>query len=167
MLLGSGIRVSEIASLTLQDIDFQKGQIDIVRKGNKEDTVFVLPSALEDLKDYLHIRNERYKPCSSVPYVFVTKYKGTAQPISVRAIQNLVEKYTRAFNSQEEFTSGKALSPHKFRHTFASEWIRNGGEMILLRDQLGHSSFETTSKYTNLTAKESKKIIDKMDNSRT
>lgn len=163
LFLGSGIRVSELASLTLPEIDFKKEQIDIVRKGDKEDTVLVLPSALEDLKEYLRIRNERYKPSKSVPYVFVTKYKGSAQPISVRTIQNLVNKYTKAFNSHQEFTSGKALSPHKFRHTFASQWIKSGGDIVLLRDQLGHSSIETTSKYTNLSIEEGKKIIDKME----
>jgi site-specific recombinase XerD len=62
--------------------------------------------------------------------------------------------------------SGKALSPHKFRHTFASEWIRTGGNLVLLRDQLGHSTIETTTKYTNLSTAESKKGIDKMDSSR-
>jgi site-specific recombinase XerD len=167
MLLGSGIRVSEIANLMIHDINFKKEQIDIIRKGNKEDTVLVLPSALESLKEYLQIRNERYNPPQSVPYVFVTKYKGTAQPISVRAIQNLVGKYTKAFNSQgDKMSSGKALSPHKFRHTFASEWIRNGGNLVLLRDQLGHSSIETTTKYTNLSTAESKKVIDKMEQAR-
>lgn len=163
MMLGSGVRVSEIASLTLHDIDFQKQQIDIVRKGDKEDTVRVLPSALEDLKTYLRIRNDRYKTSNQEPYVFVTKYNGKAQPISVRAIQNLVGKYSQSFNSQEEFAKGKALSPHKLRHTFASEWIRSGGNLVLLRDQLGHSSIETTTKYTNLSSEESKKVMDEMD----
>jgi site-specific recombinase XerD len=167
MLLGSGIRVSEIANLLIHDINFKKEQIDITRKGNKEDTVLVLPSALESLKKYLEIRTERYKPNHNVPYVFLTKYNGAAQPISVRAIQNLVGKYTMAFNSQGgDFASGKALSPHKFRHTFASEWIRTGGNLVLLRDQLGHSSIETTTKYTNLSAEESKKVIDEMEKQR-
>jgi integrase len=163
MLLGSGVRVSELASLTLHDIDFQKQQIDIVRKGNKEDTARVLPSALEDLKAYLRVRNKRYNTSDQEPYVFVTKYNGKAQPISVRAIQNFVGKYSEAFNSQEEFAKGKALSPHKLRHTFASEWIRTGGNLVLLRDQLGHSSIETTTKYTNLSSEESKKVMDEMD----
>jgi site-specific recombinase XerD len=167
MFLGSGIRVSEIANLLIHDINFKKEQIDIIRKGNKEDTVLVLPSALESLKKYLEIRTERYKPNHNVPYVFLTKYKGTAQPISVRTIQNLVGKYTMAFNSQGgKFAPGKALSPHKFRHTFASEWIREGGNLVLLRDQLGHSSIETTTKYTNLSPEEGKKVINKMDKSR-
>ncbi|MFC0476694.1 tyrosine recombinase XerS [Robertmurraya beringensis] len=166
MMLGSGVRVSEIASLTLHSIDFQKEQIDIVRKGNKADTVLVLPSAMNDLKEYLRVRQERYKPQNNEPYVFLAKYKGAAQPISVRAIQSLVEKYTRAFNSNEEFEIGKALSPHKFRHSFASEWVRKGGGAVLLRDQLGHSSFETTTKYTNLSIEESKKVIDHIESTR-
>ncbi|MFT9496940.1 MULTISPECIES: tyrosine recombinase XerS [Bacillota] len=165
VLLGSGVRVSEIANLLIHDINFKKEQIDIIRKGNKEDTVLVLPSALKALKSYLQVREERYKSANSVPYVFVTRYKGNAHPISVRAIQNLVAKYTVAFNSQGDST-GQALSPHKFRHTFASEWIRTGGNLVLLRDQLGHSSMEATSKYTNLSAAESKKVIDRMDKSR-
>lgn len=167
MLLGSGVRVSEIASLTMHDIDFQKEQIDIVRKGDKEDTALVLPSALEDLKSYLRIRKERYKTTNQEPYVFLTNYNGQAQPISVRAIQNFVGKYSEAFNSQGEFVERKALSPHKLRHTFASEWIRTGGNLVLLRDQLGHSSIETTTKYTNLSSVESKKVMDKMDKKRS
>lgn len=167
LFLGSGIRVSEIANLLIHDINFKKEQIDIIRKGNKEDTVLVLPSALVALKDYLQIRNDRYKPGSNVSYVFLAKYKGNAQPISVRAIQKFVGKYTKTFNSQGESENfGKALSPHKFRHTFASEWIRTGGNLVLLRDQLGHSSIETTTKYTNLSVVESKKVIDEMDKAR-
>ncbi|MFD1607251.1 tyrosine recombinase XerS [Oceanobacillus luteolus] len=166
VFLGSGIRVSELASITLQDIDFQKEQIDIIRKGNKEDTALVLPSALDDLKVYLRARKEKLMVPEQVPYVFVTKYGGEFRPISVRAIQNLVDKYTKAFNSRNEFSTGKGLSPHKFRHTFATEWIKNGGELILLRDQLGHNSIETTTKYTNLSAEESKKVMKNIEGSR-
>lgn len=100
MLLGSDVRVSKIASLTQPDIDFQKKQIDIIRKGNKEDTVRVLPSALEDFKAYLRIRKERYNTTENDVYVFVTKYGGQLRPISVRSIQNFVSKYTKAFNSR-------------------------------------------------------------------
>lgn len=166
LLLGSGIRVSELASIILADVDFQKQQIDIIRKGNKQDTVLVLPSALNDLKEYLKVRNEKYKVPENVPYVFVTKYGGRFRPISVRAIQNLVNKYTKAFNSRNEFSTGKGLSPHKLRHTFASDWIKSGGDLILLRDQLGHNTIETTTKYTNLSSKETRKIMANIEESR-
>lgn len=166
MLLGSGVRVSEIASITLEDIDFQKEQIDIIRKGNKEDTVRVLPSALDDLKVYLTVRKGRYSVPEDVVYVFVTKYAGEIRPISVKSIQNLTNKYTKAFNSRSEFSTGKGLSPHKLRHTFAAEWIQNGGDIILLRDQLGHNTIETTSMYTNLSDKASEKVMKQIEKSR-
>ncbi|MFE4243425.1 tyrosine recombinase XerS [Peribacillus butanolivorans] len=166
MMLGSGVRVSEVASITLKDINFQKRQMDIIRKGGKADTVEVLVSSLDDLKDYLRIREVRYPGAKDTSYVFVSKYAGNAKPISVRAIQDFVTKYTVAFNSQEEFSTGQALSPHKFRHTFASEWIKNGGNLILLRDQLGHNSIETTEKYTNLSSVESKKVMSDIENAR-
>lgn len=166
MVLGSGVRVSEIASLTLKEINFQKMQIDIVRKGNKADTADVISSALEDLKEYLRIREVRYPGSKDIPYVFVTVYGKSCRPLSVRAIQDLVNKYTKAFNSREEFANGKSLSPHKLRHSFASEWIRNGGNIVLLRDQLGHNSIETTQKYTNLSSEERRKVINEMEKSR-
>ncbi|GLO68380.1 MULTISPECIES: tyrosine recombinase XerS [Oceanobacillus] len=167
MLLGSGVRVSEIATLTLPDIDMQNKKIDIIRKGDKEDTVRVLPSALEDLKEYLKVRKERFKTTDDDIYVFVTKYGGMLKPISVRSIQNLVVTYTKAFNTRSEFSTGKGLSPHKLRHTFATDWIKNGGDIILLRDQLGHNTIETTSKYTNLSDKASEKVMEQIEKSRT
>jgi site-specific recombinase XerD len=166
LLLGSGIRVSELASLTLQDINFHTREIDIIRKGNKEDTVLVLQAALEELKAYLRVRQERFNTKESDIYVFVSKYKGMVQPLSVRSIQTLVSKYTKEFYDQNEFSTGKGLSPHKMRHSFANDWILQGGDIITLRDQLGHSSIETTSKYTNLSRDEGKKIIEKMEENR-
>jgi len=114
-LLGSGIRVSELASLTLQDINFHTREIDIIRKGNKEDTVLVLPAALDELKAYLRVRQEKFNTKESDIYVFVSKYKGMVQPLSVRSIQSLVKKYTKDFYSQDEFSTGKGLRPHKIR----------------------------------------------------
>ncbi|OIK04300.1 tyrosine recombinase XerS [Bacillus sp. MUM 13] len=166
MMLGTGVRVSEIAGLTLKEINFQQNEIDITRKGNKADTVDVLTSSLDDLKAYLRIREIKYPGAASTPYVFVTRYKGTAQPISVRAIQNLVSKYSEAFFAQDEFSTGKVISPHKLRHTFAGDFIKKGGNIILLRDQLGHNSIETTQKYTNLSKKERKAVMEAIESSR-
>ncbi|MEK4031454.1 tyrosine recombinase XerS [Pseudobacillus sp. FSL P4-0506] len=160
LMLGSGARVSEIASLTLSDIDIPKNQIDVIRKGGKADSVNVLPSSMSDLQAYLSIRKQRYGATDSDIYVFLSKYKGKAQPITVRAIQKNLKKYTEAF------TYGKALSPHKLRHSFASEWLRNGGNLVLLRDQLGHNSIETTSLYTNLSDRDSQRFMNEMEKNR-
>ncbi|WP_078557216.1 tyrosine recombinase XerS [Bacillus alkalicellulosilyticus] len=162
LFLGTGLRVSELASLTLDAIDYNEEQIDVVRKGEKEDTIQILAEALIDLKDYLEVRNSKYKATDSDYYVFVTNYNGTVKPISVRAIQNLVQRYTKAYNKGQ-----RHLSPHKLRHSFAGEYLKNsGGNMILLRDQLGHNSIETTSLYTNLDRKEHKKVMKNISDSR-
>ncbi|WP_100405231.1 tyrosine recombinase XerS [Bacillus solitudinis] len=92
VFLGTGLRVSELVSLTMDSIDFNERQIDVVRKGGKNDTVEILPEALEDLKAYLSIRNSRYKATDNDFYVFVTNYQGKVKPMSVRTIQNLVER---------------------------------------------------------------------------
>ncbi|MFL0366071.1 tyrosine recombinase XerS [Pseudobacillus sp. 179-B 2D1 NHS] len=160
LMLGSGVRVSEVASLTLSDIDMSKNMIDVIRKGGKADSVNVLSSAMSDLNDYLSVRKVRYGASDSDIYVFLSRYKGKAQPISVRTIQNNLNKYTTAF------TSGKSLSPHKLRHSFASEWLRSGGNLVLLRDQLGHSSIETTTLYTNLSDQDGQEFMDKIEHFR-
>ncbi|MFC0273726.1 tyrosine recombinase XerS [Metabacillus herbersteinensis] len=162
LFLGTGLRVSELASLTLDAIDFNECQIDVVRKGGKEDTVEILKDSLEDLEAYLGVRNAKYKAKSQDYYVFVTNYQGSVKPISVRAIQNLVERYSKAFNKGQ-----RSLSPHKLRHSFAGEHLKNSsGNIVLLRDQLGHNSIETTALYTNLDRKEHKKVMKNMTESR-
>ncbi|OMP66262.1 tyrosine recombinase XerS [Domibacillus epiphyticus] len=161
LMLGSGTRVGEIAGITLMDIDVKKNQIDVNRKGGKTDSIHVLPSSMQDLEVYLAIRKQRYGATDKDVYVFLSKYKGQAQPLSIRAIQNNINEYTSAF------TSGKSLSPHKMRHSFATDWLRNGGSLVLLREQLGHSSIETTSLYTNLSDTDSQRIMESIDINRT
>lgn len=160
LMLGSGIRVSEVAGLLMSSINHKKNTIDVTRKGGKEDTVLVLPSTMEDLRAYLDVREARYQPQKQEPFVFLTRYHGTAQQISIRSIESNINQYTQAF------TSGRSMSPHKLRHSFAGGWLRSGGDIVKLRDQLGHSSIETTSLYTNLREEESISIVEQMDQSR-
>lgn len=93
--------------------------------------------------------------------LFVTFYGGSTRPLSRRAIENLVTKYTAAF------AQGEGMSPHKLRHSFAADFIRNGGSIVLLRDQLGHSNIETTSLYTNLSNKDNEQVLTRMAANRT
>lgn len=157
LFLGSGLRLGEMARILVKKINFKKQFIDIKRKGSKEDTVRVMDQALEHLKAYLDIRESRYTGSKEVPFLFVTLYGGIARPLSRRAIENLVTKYTAAF------AQGEGMSPHKLRHTFAADFIRNGGNIVLLRDQLGHSNIETTSLYTNLSNKDNEQVLERME----
>lgn len=161
LFLGSGIRLGEMARVLVKKINLKKQLIDIKRKGDKEDTVLIMTQASQHLKAYLDIRENRYIGSEEAPFVFVTLYGGVARPLSRRAIENLVTKYTAAF------VQGEGMSPHKLRHTFAADFIRNGGNIVLLRDQLGHSNIETTSLYTNLSSKDGERVLTIMEKNRT
>lgn len=154
---GSGIRVNELAGLQITDIDSIKGDINVLRKGNKKDTVSITPSSLQDLIAYLDVRNEIYEPALHNQFVFLTRYAGAANPIAVETIQKLVHKYSQAY------LSGKRLKPHLLRHSFAKRWLDEGGSLVGLRDQLGHNTIETTVLYTNLSQEEQREILKRMD----
>ena len=160
LMLGSGIRVSEASKLLVKKIRGKRLQIEVVRKGNEEDIVSVLESAMNDLQAYLHIRETRYPGSKNNPFCFVSVYGGSVRPLSRRAIQNLVNKYTAAFSD------GEGIGPHKLRHSFSADFIRKGGHIILLMGQLGHKSIETTSLYTNLAKSDSDIIMKKINKSR-
>ncbi len=100
LFLGSGIRVSELADLRKEDINLKERLIDVIRKGNKEDSVWITPIALNDLEKYMEIRDNKYAPGKKLKNVFLSKYKHTAQPLPVRAIQDIVEKYTKAYSKK-------------------------------------------------------------------
>lgn len=160
LFLGSGIRLGETARILVKKINLKKQLIDIKRKGAKEDTVHVMDQAIQHLKSYLDVRESRYPGSKEVPFLFVTLYGGMIRPLSRRAIENLVTKYTAAF------AQGEGMSPHKLRHSFAADFIRNGGSIVLLRDQLGHSNIETTSLYTNLSNKDNEQVLTRMEENR-
>ncbi|MEB2282398.1 tyrosine recombinase XerS [Lysinibacillus xylanilyticus] len=159
LILGTGMRVGEIASIEMKNIHLHSRYIDVVRKGNKPDSVSVLESAIVDLERYMDVRESKYPGAKKSPFLFVSVYGGVVRPLSRRAIQNIVNKYTSAF-----FRNGK--SPHKLRHSFAVDFIRSGGDIILLRDQLGHSDIKTTSLYTNMSSKDGEKVLNEMDKRR-
>ena len=160
LFLGSGIRLGEMARILVKKVNLKKQLIDIKRKGAKEDTVRVMDQAIQHLRNYIEIREVRYSGSKEVPFLFVTFYGGTTRPLSRRAIENLVSKYTAAF------AQGEGMSPHKLRHSFAADFIRNGGNIVLLRDQLGHSNIETTSLYTNLSNKDNEQVLTRMETNR-
>lgn len=167
LFLGSGIRLSELANLTVDDINFERNQILIYRKGESENQVPIdcLEFAMQGLHEYLEFRNKELKKINqTIPTVFLTKYayrdeNGVKIPayrgISVRAIEKLVTKYTKAFNIK--------TSPHKLRHSFALEMYKKTGNLIAVKNQLGHSDITTTTLYLNLSDREMKREFEKMD----
>ena len=98
--------MSELSNLRLRNLDFEEKQIHVLRKGGKKDVVAVSPPSIQDIKDYLAVRSERYRGSNDdAAYVFLTRVNDGATPL--RANEALVKKYTKTFKSN------KSMSPHK------------------------------------------------------
>ena len=150
LFLKSGIRVNELANLKVKDIDFRNSEINVIRKGNKVDTVIITKSALERISEYFQSLPFSLK---REDFVFVTKNK---TGLSIRAIQKLVMKYTDAFNVP--------MSPHKLRHSYGTKLaLKTNGNIPIIMTQMGHSNSDTSMLYINESKKIIKQSIDKLD----
>ncbi|MEH7246050.1 tyrosine recombinase XerS [Neobacillus niacini] len=159
LILGSGLRLSELVGIDLDDIDFSKYCVRVIRKGNKEQFVYFSQVAMADLQDYLAVRTAKYNVDKNEKALFVggpTGPKVTSQRLKARAVEYLIEKYATAFGKP-------SLSVHKLRHSFATRYHAEINDVPKLRRQLGHSSIQTTMIYTHIKNDDLKIAVDKMD----
>ncbi|MDR7001724.1 tyrosine recombinase XerS [Neobacillus niacini] len=159
LILGSGLRLSELVGLDLDDIDFSKYCARVIRKGNKEQFVFFSQVAMADLQEYLAVRTEKYQVDKTNKALFISAPmgpKGKSRRLTARSVEKLVEKYAAAFGKP-------SLSVHKLRHSFATRYHSEINDVPKLRRQLGHSSIQTTMIYTHIRNEDLKSAVDKMD----
>lgn len=142
LILGSGLRLSEVVNINLDDLSLDKNNVVVTRKGNKRDAVNIAAFAMEYLANYLTIRKERYKVTENEKALFLAIYQGEAKRISGIAIERMVAKYSKGFRIQ--------VSPHKLRHTLATRLYQQTNSLVLTAQQLGHSSTNTTTLYTHI-----------------
>lgn len=146
-------------SINLEDLDLSKAIVRVIRKGNKEQYVYFSKQALLDVESYLQIRESRYKPEKLEPFLFIAapiSRKGKSRRLTQRSIEKLMEKYATALGKP-------ALTVHSLRHSFATRYHLENNDVPRLKNQLGHSSIQTTMIYTHLTDEEMRKAVDNMD----
>jgi integrase/recombinase XerC len=142
-LYATGIRVEELVQLRLADLNLKERWIKIRGKGNKERIVILGIPAAEALERYLSKRPELLQQyCVDQEAVFLN-YRGT--PLTSRSVRRLVKKY--AVNEQLD----RNLSPHSFRHAFASHLLNAGADLRVIQELLGHESLSTTQRYTHVS----------------
>jgi len=140
LMLRCGLRVEEVANLTLDVIEFKRRRIWVQDgKWGKDRMVYISNDAMKALIEYLRIRPE-----SETPKIFLVE-KGTyrGQPISIRGIQKRMEYYAKK--------SGLKVSCHQMRHTMATQMLNAGAELVTIQDLLGHSSIRTTERYSKVS----------------
>ena len=146
VFLQTGIRVSELAHLTIEDVDFLKPAIKVQGKGNQEREIALEKRGVQALRNYLSIRPQ------SLSEVIFLNYKG--EPISERGIRKLVVKYTKFAGIT------KRASCHTLRHTFATYKAEKGVSPFQLQQWLGHANLNTTQIYVHLGKQNAKKIME-------
>ena len=138
LFLGTGIRISELVGLNIEDIDFMTNGFIVTRKGGNR-TILYFPDEVGDaLYEYVQRRNANPKIPKTENALFVSLQN---KRISVRAVENLVKKYARIV------TPLKRITPHKLRSTYGTNLYRETGDLYLVADCLGHKDLNTTRKH--------------------
>jgi integrase/recombinase XerC len=156
LLYATGCRVSEVAGMNLEDIDFKHETIRVRGKGRKERFVPFGSKAKEALQSYIEVRGmlvaEAPEHKREAKAVFLN-YQGTR--ITTRSIGRLVDKYVK------ECAMAHDISPHSLRHSFATHLLSAGADLRAIQELLGHARLSTTQIYTHVSIDQLMQVYDK------
>lgn len=140
LMLRCGLRVAEVAKLTLAALDLPRSQVFVYEgKGVKDRVVYLSHDAHRSLVDYLKVR-----PQSRAKRLFlVEKGRYAGNPVSVRAIQKRMEHYAHE--------AGLKVTCHQLRHTMATQLLNADADLVTIQDLLGHSRIKTTQRYCQVS----------------
>jgi len=142
----SGMRISELAGLNIEDVDFISGVAKVMGKGRKERLVPMGDTAISAIRAYLKSRKK------SAEALFLNK---NGRRITDRGIRGIVDKYIHRVSVKH------GISPHTLRHSFATHLLNRGADLRSVQELLGHANLSTTQIYTHLTTERLKNIYDK------
>ena len=147
LLYSTGLRVSELVNIKLKDIDTKEKVIKILGKGNKERIVLYNNHTSRALSKYL---NDGYHELNkkNSGYLILNK---NGDKLSDRYVRNIINKLVRKAGLNIK------ISPHTIRHTFATDMLEEGADLVTVKELLGHESLNTTSIYTHITNEQIKK----------
>ena len=140
VLYGCGLRVSEVCGLKISAVYFDEGIVSVIGKGDKQRLVPLGEMAADAIRNYLSIRQAASEPKYS-DILFLNRF---GKPLSRISVFNMVKKQALVAGIRKE------ISPHTFRHSFATHLIENGADLRTVQEMLGHESILTTEIYTHI-----------------
>ena len=158
LLYSTGIRVAELVSRNLDDLDFESEMLRVTGKGKKQRLVPVGSPALEAVNEWLVQRKEILARCKSRDYaapsepIFLNSRGGR---LTTRSVERFVIKYAMRAGLRQ------AVTPHALRHSFATHLLEMGADLRSVQELLGHASLSTTQRYTHLTLDHLTEVYDK------
>ena len=153
VLYSSGIRVSELVELEMQDLDLHEGVLRVKGKGKKDRLTPIGSQAIKALQRYFELRalDTRSQQSTNAMRVFLNKH---GEPLSTRSVRRKLDKYLVHAGLDP------GISPHTLRHSFATHLLNNGADLRSVQELLGHQSLSTTQIYTHLTTGRMKEAYD-------
>ena len=150
-LYSTGMRVSELVALNMDDIDFLGEVVHVRGKNKKERIAPISSSTLQIIQHYLEFRNKRAQNNTNFDskVLFVNKH---GRRLSTRSVRRKMDKYLKMAGLDP------SVSPHTLRHSFATHMLNNGADLRSVQEMLGHQSLSTTQIYTHLTTGKLKKV---------
>ena len=152
VLYATGLRVSELVRLKLNEVNLEVGILQPVGKGDKQRLVPLGDSSMRYLRSYLTIARPHFLKGGISKYVFLTQQSG---PMSRQYFWMLLNRYAKGLGRE-----GK-LSPHMLRHSFATHLLENGADLRAVQMMLGHADISTTQIYTHVTRHRLKEIYNR------
>jgi integrase/recombinase XerC len=149
LIYASGLRVSELVGLNLEQINLEDRQLRIWGKGAKERMVLIGEPAVDALTVYLSSGRKELLAGKKSEAVFVNVGGGR---LTERSVQKLLAKYAAAASI------GKRIPPHLLRHTFATHMLDGGADLRVVQELLGHARLSSTQIYTHVTKSQAKKV---------
>jgi len=150
-LYGCGLRVSELINLKLSELYFNEGVLSVTGKGNKQRFIPVGDEAKKSIRLYLEYDRVKAEPAKGNEDILFLSRRGAK--LSRQMIFIMIKKLV------EKAGIRKKVSPHTFRHSFATHLVQNGADLKAVQDLLGHASIITTEIYTHLNREDLRKAI--------
>ena len=145
LLYATGVRVSELVNIKIDDIDINNKSIYVIGKGNKERVVFFNDVCKKYIEKFINDSKEVRKD----NYLIINN---NGKQITTRGIRLIIDKIIH------ETSIIKKIHPHTLRHTFATHLLNNGCDLLTVQELLGHSSISTTGIYTHVTTEHIKDV---------
>ncbi len=153
LLYASGLRVSELTGLDLRNVQVSEGMLLALGNGRKERIVPFGSKARNALVNYLPVRDKLLREHKTSSVALFLNSKGGR--LTTRSVHRIVRKVTRLSGLS------RRVSPHSFRHAFASHLLSEGADLRAIQEMLGHASLSTTQKYTQVSIERLMEVYDK------
>lgn len=153
LFLGTGVRISELVGLNDNDINFKDNSFIVTRKGGSKSILYFDENVRTALQNYIEYKEINRLNLATPSPLFLTIKQEKSSRITVRAVENLVEKYAKIISPL------KKISPHKLRSTYGTQLYKATGDIYIVADVLGHKDVNTTRKHYAAISDDNRRAI--------